>query len=133
MTFIFDTGSSWLWVPSDTCPKSQCPGTTFHFGSSSSYTPTTVSEKITYGKGQVQGYIVSDSVSLTDSIALMARNSKFLSIYTASDISSVRSDGLLGLSPQFMSNGDGELLISSLRRNGVIPRQMFTMQFKSTS
>jgi hypothetical protein len=67
MSFIFDTGSSWLWVPSDACPKSQCPGTTYHYAASSTYQASATTEKITYGKGQVQGYVVQDQVALSNS------------------------------------------------------------------
>ena len=57
MTFIFDTGSAWLWVNTDKCPNTQCSGVTYHYASSSSYQESTTAETIVYGKGEVEGYI----------------------------------------------------------------------------
>lgn len=81
MTFIFDTGSSWLWVPSDACPKTQCAGNTYHYGSSNNYVATTNTYTITYGKGQVKGYIVQDFVSLNSNGTLNTTKARLLSIY----------------------------------------------------
>ncbi|CDW72166.1 eukaryotic aspartyl protease family protein [Stylonychia lemnae] len=136
MTFIFDTGSAWLWVPSDACPKSQCPGNQFHYGQSSTYQQTGYNETVTYGKGQVKGYVVQDQVSLTSATTgstYVAQSSKFLSIYEASDISGLISDGLLGLSPNFISSTNGELLIASLKKSGAISKQMFALYLASTT
>jgi hypothetical protein len=52
----------------------------------------------------VKGYLVSDQVSLTPNASYVARNAKFLSIYQATDISGLETDGLLGLSPKFISS-----------------------------
>ena len=129
LTFIFDTGSSWLWIPSDACPKAQCTGTTYHYGKSSTYSATAVNQTVTYGKGQVQGYVVSDQVGLVSDGSVTATSSKFLSIFTATDISGISSDGLLGLSPTFMASASsgGELLMTSLVRTGVVSKKMFSM------
>ena len=85
MTFIFDTGSSWLWVNTDKCPSSECSGTRYHYTSSSEYAETTTEEKIVYGKGQVEGHIASDAVAVQSSGAFSA-TAKFLGIFTAQDL-----------------------------------------------
>ena len=77
MTFIFDTGSSWLWVNTDKCPTTECSGERYHYSKSSEYAETTTEEKIVYGKGQVDGMIASDTVSLFSNGASSA-TSKFL-------------------------------------------------------
>ena len=52
LTFIFDTGSAWLWIPTDACPKEQCTGNRFHYGTSTTYTPyEDEKHTVTYGNG----------------------------------------------------------------------------------
>lgn len=65
---------------------------------------------------------MSDQVALTSSAYYAAQSAKFLSIYAASSISGLETDGLLGLSPNFMSTNSGELFITSLYKSAVISK-----------
>ena len=98
MSLLFDTGSSWLWVPSDDCPANQCPGNRFKNGESITFQKTGATEKITYGKGEVDGNIVTDQIHLSTSTGTI-NDFVFLSIYQAADLTGLEADGLLGLSP----------------------------------
>lgn len=58
-----------------------------------------------------------------------------MSIYTASDITGLTSDGLLGLSPKFISNTDatsGELYVNSLLKSGAIKKAVFGLYLATT-
>ena len=61
MSFILDTGSSWLWVPGEACPNpSQCNGDVYKNSLSSTFVETNLVYDITYGIGYIEGHISSD-------------------------------------------------------------------------
>lgn len=72
---------------------------------------------------------------MTSDGTFTASSAKFLSIYYATDISGITTDGLLGLSPSFISSSSsgGELLITSLYNSGVIKKKMFGLFLGYTS
>lgn len=47
----------------------------------------------------VEGFHVSDNISLTDSAKTQGKNISFLSVNHAEDFLNLQSDGLLGLAP----------------------------------
>ncbi|WVW79578.1 hypothetical protein I302_101547 [Kwoniella bestiolae CBS 10118] len=62
---IMDTGSSDLWVAGSTCQSSSCTGvSTFDAQDSSSYNTDNSAFNISYGSGDADGYLATDTVSL---------------------------------------------------------------------
>jgi hypothetical protein len=64
MTFIIDTGSDLTWLPTDDCPKTQCPRDNYHYHKSSAFKKTTFMSSIKYVIGQAKGILMSDNFSL---------------------------------------------------------------------
>ena len=62
LRLLFDTGSSWLWIPSVYCKKILCTKDHFDFRNSKSFTQTDKYESITYATGAVLGYVANDFV-----------------------------------------------------------------------
>ncbi|KAK6906397.1 hypothetical protein I203_100382 [Kwoniella mangroviensis CBS 8507] len=62
---IMDTGSSDLWVAGSTCESSSCTGvSSFNAQDSSSYNTDNSAFNISYGSGDADGYLATDTVSL---------------------------------------------------------------------
>lgn len=64
-TMVFDTGSSDIWVPGDSCTNCGFHKP-FHPVQSSSYVPSDDEFMISYGSGSVQGVKVTETISLGD-------------------------------------------------------------------
>jgi hypothetical protein len=61
---VFDTGSSNLWVPSSQCWSSACfVHNTYSEMKSSTYQPNGESISVSYGSGQVSGFLSQDTVT----------------------------------------------------------------------
>ena len=66
MSFLFDTGSPWTWVPSDLCPRQQCSGQRYHYRKSTGYRVyDTKDEIVKYGIGSIRGRVVNDDIAIT--------------------------------------------------------------------
>ena len=67
----------------------------------------------------------------------MAHNVNFLSVFEAKALSTLRSDGLLGLGPLTRRDGNSgvkiNILIEELKKDGVIDRCMFAMYLRHDS
>lgn len=62
MSFIFDTGSSWTWVPNSDCLT--CPGNHYSYAFSEDYYQSPYTKTIFYGVGSVEGYVVNDDFTV---------------------------------------------------------------------
>ena len=132
MTFIFDTGSAWTWIPSEDCPDDQCANNHYNYKKSKGYRKTYQVEKIVYGIGEINGFVVNDDISISNSIAYMATDVNFLSIFSAKHLSSLKSDGLLGLSPKSQFD-ENHLLVNELKKDGVIEKAIFSVYLTDLS
>ena len=90
-----------------------------------------------YGIGSIKGNVVNDDISITNSPLTQASNVNFISVFEAYQLSSLESDGLLGLSPKTdRASKSGEeihILIDELKIDGVIDRAMFAMYLRDQS
>lgn len=89
-------------------------------------------EDVTYGVGFIEGYVVNDDISITSNRASTAKDVNFINVYHAKNLSSLESDGLLGLSPRVsalgrLSGQDVHLLVDELKKDGVIDKAQFSM------
>lgn len=88
---IFDTGSSWLWVPSVSC--AHCVGgNRFAPKSSRTYSSNENTVNLQYGTGQCQGVNSTDVVSIG---GLAARGQAFLAVKSEGDMTGMAADGIL--------------------------------------
>ena len=100
MTFIIDTGSDLTWLPTEDCPKHECPRDNYHYHKSSAFKKTSFMSSIKYVIGEAKGILMSDHFSLKRSNQNTIRNLEFLGVYETKNLESFRSDGLLGLGPK---------------------------------
>ena len=132
MTFLFDTGSSWLWISNEDCPKAQCQYRHYNYKESTSYRTDRKTEKVKYAAGKIEGFVATDHVALTKSEKTQAKDVNFLSIYEIKEMSYLLTDGLLGLSPPTSRKGktsgeDVHLFITELKNDGVIDAAIFSL------
>jgi hypothetical protein len=100
MTFVVDSGSSWLWVPSVAC--SQCKkATAFNQTLSSTFNGTTKTQNVTYGIGSISGTESGDTVSLTSDGTANTTKARFLLVTTTKNLQDMVPDGIVGLTPSF--------------------------------
>lgn len=122
-TFIFDTGSSLLWVPSTECTT--CSNSKFDGSTSSTYYNSKKADSITYGSGYVEGYLCTETVSIGFPFST-ATSQDFLHVNYAEGFDSIPSDGLLGLAFKKLSN-DMPTFMDNLQDQGVIENAVFSV------
>lgn len=95
LSAIFDTGSSWIVLPSWDC-TGECSGDTrFKSSASSTYQSTGSQETITYGKGSVAGTVVKDTVAIGEGTSLRATNMPFVLARSMNDLQNMSGDGIV--------------------------------------
>lgn len=138
MSFLVDTGSTWTWLPTNKCPDSQCSNDRYFYQNSQSFDSTGDRDSVKYGIGEVGGEVVVDDFALTDSDEFKASDVNFLAVDYAKDLTGLRSDGLLGLSPRSsypVSRNSGHemhLLVDELHKDGKIDSAMFSVYLTFT-
>ncbi|CRG95600.1 plasmepsin IV [Plasmodium gallinaceum] len=126
-TFIFDTGSANLWVPSTKCSSKGC--TTKHiYDSSKSKTYEEDGEKaeITYGSGSIKGFFSKDLVT----IGHLSLPYKFIEVTDTDDLEPIYSsspfDGIVGLGWKDLALGKISPIVVELKNQNKIDHGLFT-------
>ena len=117
MRLLFDSGSSWMWVPSENCPKNECVKNHYKQSSSSSFRNMKIDKEINYGKGSVKGQIVKDEIKFSSDKADPAVKMNFLLVNSAKELGSLFCDGIVGLSPKVPdAEDDVQLFVRQLKK-----------------
>lgn len=120
---IFDTGSNWLWVDEKNCIN--CPNVPrFDSAASSTYTEKWWSKSLYYGSGSVNGQNGFDTVCLTHDRCVDGFS--FVAVHSQDGLSSIRSSGLVGLSP-YKFDPASDLFIAKMKEEGAIDTAMFSL------
>eukprot|EP00347_Sterkiella_histriomuscorum_P014563 403360402 len=127
MTFIFDTGSSWLWAPTKDCEIFQChPSERYDPLTSTYYKVLAVSPtSIKYGTGGAQGILSQDQVCLTSDDSSCMKDYNMLSVFQTSDLQELQADGILGLAPSNQRT-KSSVFVEELFKSGVIAERIFS-------
>ncbi|EAR89962.2 eukaryotic aspartyl protease (macronuclear) [Tetrahymena thermophila SB210] len=124
---IFDTGSYQLWLPSKNCIQSDynCKGLNGYYDCSASNgcSLSATQKTLSYGKGQVSGYIATTTVGVC---GLQQVKQSFLLVQLAQDFSNIQADGLLGLGLYDSYNDNGNSFVTNMKNSGIIQEEMFS-------
>ena len=133
INMMIDTGSFLTWVPTRDCPAEEC--TRHHFWSniSGSFKNHSIEETVRYGSGSVAGHLVSDMIyAEQQSPASPQANVNFIAAYSAANLTGLRGDGLIGLSPRTKATAGesgADSIIQKFYESGSISTPMFTLSF----
>lgn len=124
---VFDTGSSNLWVPSNSCWFYLACWLHNNYKSnySSTFVKTNQSFNIQYGSGSVSGFFSKDSVGLGGALA---NNISFGEVTKLSGYSFIlaKFDGILGMGYQSISIGNAPTVFEELYKQGKIEEASFS-------
>jgi hypothetical protein len=123
---VFDTGSSNLWVPSNSCWSPACfVHSTYKSSSSSSFHKNGTSIEIQYGSGAIKGYFSDDVVTLG---GVSATGIDFGEATTLSGISFLvaKFDGILGMGFRSISVSNAKTVFEALYDQGKVSEESFS-------
>ncbi|GAA5971359.1 hypothetical protein JCM11641_008322 [Rhodosporidiobolus odoratus] len=130
----FDTGSSDLWVPSNSCTSNACSNKRKYDPSSSSYSKPVPNKKLSiqYGDGSTtSGNVYMDTVTIAGFAAV---NQTFGAATTLSDSWQYDPpDGLMGMGYQSLSQLRSPPVFQTLVSRGKLSSAMFSFKLSSTS
>jgi hypothetical protein len=127
---IFDTGSSNLWVPDETCPCGRIIGhkEKFHASKSSTYVEDGSVFQIRYGSGPVSGRFGVDTAAIGDDISIS--NVHFGQISDATGLGYAymlgKFDGILGLAFKTISIGHAVPVFEMAIDQKLVPHPVFS-------
>ena len=100
---IFDTGSPWMWLPTNDCRR--CHTTNlFDADASTSFSKNEDLEKeLEYEKGKATGFFATDRVCLDTNTTSCIDDQLWIAIESSQDLEAMKCDGILGLSPGDLS------------------------------
>ncbi|XP_031285784.1 cyprosin-like isoform X1 [Pistacia vera] len=128
-TFVFDTGSSNLWVPSSKCLLSiSCYfHSKYRSRMSSTYSKIGTPCKIHYGSGHISGFFSLDYVKVGD---LIIKDQEFVEVTKQGFLTFLllraKFDGVLGLGFQDISVGQATPLWYNMIQQGHVSQQLFS-------
>ncbi|KAJ1121243.1 hypothetical protein NDU88_009361 [Pleurodeles waltl] len=129
---IFDTGSSNLWVPSNTCNSDSCSNhNMFNPAASSTFKSINESLSIAYGTGSMTGVLASDTVQVE---GITVTNQVFgLSETEADFFYYMQFDGILGLGYPSISSDGVTPVFDNMWSEQLIPQNLFSVFLSSNS
>ncbi|PWW76545.1 acid protease [Tuber magnatum] len=122
---VIDTGSSDTWIPSDTCRSRACRvHATYGSRDSNTLVAGTRTFGIRYGSGQVEGTVVSDSISF----AGFNMNISFgVATRVSDDFTFFPIDGIMGLGFRNASMQNVPTIMDELINNRLIEQKLFAI------
>jgi len=136
MTFIYDTGSAWVWLPTSLCKT--CPTNNLYDINKVLNVPDKKSndeiiadnqvEILVYGTGEVGGIRISEDVYLHKRSKEVVKDFVMLGIVIANGIDGDVADGILGLGPAKPEEGRGNF-VSALKNSSLIDNEIFSFDF----
>src|SRR3989338_8082012 len=134
-TVIFDTGSSNLWVPSSTCPKSDVACQThnrYNSSLSSTYVANGTLFEIQYGTGSGKGFISQDTVTLG---GLKIKNQQFAEMTAEPGVVFVaaRFDGICGFAFDSISEDHVTPVWYNIVNQGLVSQPIFSFWLSQSS
>lgn len=130
LTLIYDTGSSYLWVPLDNCT---CSYATNKYTINSD-TTTGGRDSITYALGSTNGVIMTDVVrAVPSSEQETSVSMTILGVDATADLSGTKADGIMGMSPVVNPSYPDELYVQKLYEAGRISKNEFGVSYKYTT
>jgi cathepsin D len=134
-TVIFDTGSSNLWVPSATCPKTDLACQShqkYYSGRSSTYVANGTAFSIQYGTGSGKGFISQDTVTLGD---LKIMNQQFAEMTAEPGVVFVaaRFDGICGFAFDSISEDRVTPVWYNIMQQNLVAQPVFQFWLSQTA
>ncbi|CRH04056.1 plasmepsin IV, putative [Plasmodium relictum] len=130
--FIFDTGSSNLWIPGASCTSSGClKKSSYDSSKSKTYEADGAKVELSYGSGTVKGFFSKDLVSIGN----LSLSYKFIEVTDTDGLEPLYSsspfDGLIGLGWKDLSVGSIDPLVVELKTQNKIDNALFTFYLPS--
>ncbi|KAG1696630.1 Cathepsin D [Nymphon striatum] len=128
-TVMFDTGSSNMWVPSASCQSCDYNCHTYASSQSTSYQANGEQFQVTYGKGQVFGFISSDVVDIA---GLQIQNQVFGEVTTEEQQGCQQFDGLIGMAFQSIASDGIVPPFKNIIQQNLVSQPVFSFYLSSS-
>ena len=116
---IFDTGSNFLWIPSNNCYNCRTYTNKFDKSLSSSTIYTNVVKNITYAEGFINGTIITDKISLKPG-KMEVNNFEIILVNNETNLNGTIADGVLGLGIYDENEKKNSLIYSLYLSNAIL-------------
>ena len=116
---IFDTGSNFLWIPSNNCSNCRTYTNKFDKSLSSSTIYTNLVKNITYAEGFINGTIITDKISLKPG-KMEVNNFEIILVNNETNLNGTIADGVLGLGIYDENEKKNSLIYSLYLSNAIL-------------